>query len=165
MVDDTAAGLCTLGFDEVVIAIGARGAMAKEDVPGVFYAGDLANGPTTVVEASAAGKNIALVVEAFLLNQPAPAVRQAHQEPHGPARPHPASPCPWRPTSSAGRSVSPFLLCAAPPSDGYEQMKKAYEAGWAGGVMKTCFDGVPIHIPGEYMFEITQDTYANCDNV
>ena len=44
-------------------------------------------------------------------------------------------------------------------------MKKAYEAGWPGGVMKTAFDGVPIHIPSEYMFAFTQSTYANCDNV
>ncbi|MDD5629985.1 MAG: dihydropyrimidine dehydrogenase, partial [Elusimicrobia bacterium] len=40
-----------------------------------------------------------------------------------------------------------------------------YEAGWPGGVMKTAFDGVPIHIPAEYMFAFTQSTYANCDNV
>jgi dihydropyrimidine dehydrogenase (NAD+) subunit PreA len=57
------------------------------------------------------------------------------------------------------------LLSAAPPSDGYKQMKKAYEAGWAGGIMKTAFDNVPIHIPAEYMFAFSNSTYANCDNV
>jgi dihydropyrimidine dehydrogenase (NAD+) subunit PreA len=61
--------------------------------------------------------------------------------------------------------ISPFILSAAPPSDGYLQMKKAYEAGWAGGVMKTAFDGVPIHIPGEYMHAFSSLTYGNCDNV
>jgi dihydropyrimidine dehydrogenase (NAD+) subunit PreA len=31
--------------------------------------------------------------------------------------------------------------------------------------MKTAFDNVPIHIPSEYMFAVTQNTYGNCDNV
>ena len=164
MVDEAAAGTYTLAFDKVVIAIGARGAMAKEDVKGVFYAGDLANGPTTVVEAAAAGKNMALAVEAFLTNQPAPKVDKPTKSrtvlPGQILKPVSLE------TEFFGRKIrSPFLLSAAPPSDGYEQMKKAYEAGWAGGVMKTCFDGVDIHIPGEYMFQITKDTYANCDNV
>ncbi len=164
MVDDAAAGLYTLAFDVVVIAIGARGAMAKEDVKGVFHAGDLANGPTTVVEASAAGKNIALAVEAYLLNQPAPVVdKPTKSRTHLPG--HILKPVSLESDFFGRKLRSPFLLSAAPPSDGYEQMKKAYEAGWAGGVMKTCFDGVDIHIPGEYMFQITKDTYANCDNV
>lgn len=164
IVDDTAAGTYTLAFDQVVIAIGARGAMAREDAKGVFYAGDLANGPTTVVEAAAAGKNIAQAVEAFLAGETAPKVEKpTKSRSHLPGQV-------LKPVSLEadffGRKLrSPFLLSAAPPSDGYEQMKKAYEAGWAGGVMKTCFDDVPIHIPGEYMFQITKDTYANCDNV
>jgi dihydropyrimidine dehydrogenase (NAD+) subunit PreA len=44
-------------------------------------------------------------------------------------------------------------------------MTRAYKAGWAGGVMKTAFDNVPIHIPSEYMFAFSPYTYANCDNV
>jgi dihydropyrimidine dehydrogenase (NAD+) subunit PreA len=44
-------------------------------------------------------------------------------------------------------------------------MKKAYEAGWAGGIMKTAFDNVDIHIPGEYMIVFNEHTYGNCDNV
>jgi NADPH-dependent glutamate synthase beta subunit-like oxidoreductase/dihydroorotate dehydrogenase/ferredoxin len=164
MVDDAGAGAYTLAFDVVVIAIGARGGMAREAVKGVFYAGDLANGPTTVVEASAAGKNIALAVEAFLLNQPVPALDKPTKS--RTALPgHVLKPVSLE-TEFFGRKIrSPFLLSAAPPSDGYDQMRLAYEAGWAGGVMKTCFDGVPIHIPGEYMFQITKETYANCDNV
>ncbi len=31
--------------------------------------------------------------------------------------------------------------------------------------MKTAFDNVPIHIPGEYMFTFSPSTYANADNV
>jgi dihydropyrimidine dehydrogenase (NAD+) subunit PreA len=31
--------------------------------------------------------------------------------------------------------------------------------------MKTAFDGVPIHIPSEYMFVLGRATYGNCDNV
>jgi dihydropyrimidine dehydrogenase (NAD+) subunit PreA len=31
--------------------------------------------------------------------------------------------------------------------------------------MKTAFDGVPIHIPGAYMFALGERTYANSDNV
>jgi dihydropyrimidine dehydrogenase (NAD+) subunit PreA len=65
--------------------------------------------------------------------------------------------------------ASPFLLSAAPPTDGYAQMKKAFEAGWAGGIMKTAFDNVPIHIPAGYMFTFgggqASRTWANCDNV
>ncbi|CAL7962111.1 Dihydrothymine dehydrogenase [Gammaproteobacteria bacterium] len=69
-------------------------------------------------------------------------------------------------TDFFGRKIlSPFLLSAAPASDGYENMKKAYEAGWAGGIMKTAFDNTPIHIPAEYMFVYGDGTYANCDNV
>jgi dihydropyrimidine dehydrogenase (NAD+) subunit PreA len=63
------------------------------------------------------------------------------------------------------RLHSPFLLSAAPPTDGYEPMRKAYEAGWAGGVMKTAFDGLDIHIPADYMHVFDADTYGNCDNV
>ena len=44
-------------------------------------------------------------------------------------------------------------------------MKKAYEAGWPGAIMKTSFDNIPIHIPTEYMFKFTESTFANCDNV
>ena len=31
--------------------------------------------------------------------------------------------------------------------------------------MKTAFDNVPIHIPGEYMHAFDAHTYGNCDNV
>jgi dihydropyrimidine dehydrogenase (NAD+) subunit PreA len=69
-------------------------------------------------------------------------------------------------TEFFGRKIiSPYLLSASPSSDGLDQMNLAYQTGWAGGVMKTAFDNVPIHIPGEYMFTFNQYTYANADNV
>jgi dihydroorotate dehydrogenase len=76
-----------------------------------------------------------------------------------------ATPVPLDADFFGRRILSPFLLSAAPPTDGYDQMRKAYEAGWAGGVMKTAFDGLAIHIPARYMFSFTPSTYANCDNV
>ncbi len=51
-------------INTVVMAIGMRSYVAREQVEGVFYAGDIANGPTTVVEAVAAGKNTALEMDA-----------------------------------------------------------------------------------------------------
>ncbi len=69
-------------------------------------------------------------------------------------------------TDFFGRPIlSPFLLSASPATDGLDQMRAAYKAGWAGGVLKTAFDGVPIHIPSEYMFVLGRGTYGNCDNV
>ncbi|MCX6350076.1 MAG: hypothetical protein NTV79_11370 [Candidatus Aureabacteria bacterium] len=44
-------------------------------------------------------------------------------------------------------------------------MKKAYEAGWSGGIMKTAFDNLAIHIPAGYMNQFNETTYGNCDNV
>ena len=69
-------------------------------------------------------------------------------------------------TSFFGRQIlSPLLLSAAPHTDGYEHMVKAYKAGWAGGVMKTAFNDVPVHIPGGYMVVFGNATYGNFDNV
>jgi len=151
-------------IDFVIIAIGNRPAHEPEDKPGLFYTGFLGSQPTTVVEAVACGKNAALEVDAYLAGE---------ERPLFPDRRKSRSPLPGRrltpvslETAFFGRPIlSPFLLSAAPPSDGYEPMKKAYEAGWPGGVMKTVFDGIPIHIPAEYMFALGPLTYANCDNV
>jgi dihydropyrimidine dehydrogenase (NAD+) subunit PreA len=69
-------------------------------------------------------------------------------------------------TDFFGRKInSPYLLSASPLTDGFEQMNKAYEHGWAGGIMKTAFDNVPIHIPSEYMVTFNSLTYGNSDNV
>lgn len=150
--------------DMVIIAIGNRAGITMIEDPKIFYAGDCVNGPTTVVEAVAAGKNVA--VQIFdVLNKKKPAKFEKMVKSYVPVEgwnPEPVS----LETDFFGRKIeSPFILSAAPPSDGYDQMVKAYKAGWAGGVMKTAFDGVDIHIPSEYMFQITPQTYGNCDNV
>ncbi|MDQ7778863.1 MAG: FAD-dependent oxidoreductase [Planctomycetota bacterium] len=177
--------------DCVIVAIGSRGSTPVEKLEGVFYVGDLVNGPTTVVEAVAAGKNAALSVDSFIRGTSAPTISLGKGSggvsllpPAGGRGQGEGGNLPEKATKSrvvlAGRRMlpvpidadffgrkipSPFLLSAAPPSDGYDQMRKAYEAGWAGGVMKTAFDNLPIHIPSEYMFALTPSTYGNCDNV
>ena len=151
-------------FDLVIPAIGSRPKLAVTKARGIFYAGDMVLGAGTVVESVASGKNAAAEADAFI---------------HGKVRPRfknraksrvvlagvPLRPVPLDADFFGRRILSPFLLSAAPHSDGYEQMRKAYERGWSGGVMKTAFDNVPIHIPAGYMFALTRSTYGNCDNV
>ncbi|KPJ61119.1 MAG: hypothetical protein AMJ46_03705 [Latescibacteria bacterium DG_63] len=155
-------------FRRVIVAIGGRCTLPWMDHPGVFYAGDCATGPTTVVEASAAGKNVAEQADAYVQGAEIPQfernangfVKSRVQIPGYNFMPVPLE------TDFFGRTIaSPFLLSAAPTTDGFDQMKKAYEAGWPGGIMKTSFDNVPIHIPAEYMFAFGDATFANCDNV
>ena len=167
VVDVKGTGQIRPDVDFVIIAAGARSSVKKSNSSGVFYAGDMMNGPTTVVEAVAAGKNAALDIDAFVFGR---SKRNALKGDR-PTKSHAVLPgrvmvpVPLT-TNFFGREIlSPFLLSAAPPSDGYRQMKKAYEAGWAGGIMKTSFDNIPIHIPSEYMFVFSKLTYANCDNV
>lgn len=151
-------------FDAVIIAIGGKSEFSVKKKDGLFYAGDMVNGPTTVVEAVAAGKNIALTVDSYVMEKKAHFIKKATKSRHI-LEGRDLLPVNIE-ADFFGRTIhSPFILSAAPPSDGYEQMHKAYEAGWSGGVMKTAFDDVPIHIPSEYMFAITQSTYGNCDNV
>ena len=151
-------------FDLVIPAIGSRPKLAVTRARGIFYACDMVLGAGTVVESVASGKNAAAEADAFI---------------HGKVRPRfknraksrvvlagvPLRPVPLDADFFGRRILSPFLLSAAPHSDGYEQMRKAYERGWSGGVMKTAFDNVPIHIPAGYMFALTRSTYGNCDNV
>jgi NADPH-dependent glutamate synthase beta subunit-like oxidoreductase/dihydroorotate dehydrogenase/ferredoxin len=148
----------------VIIAIGARVQHATSGHPAVFYAGDCVNGPTTVVEAVAAGKNSALAIDAYVRQVKKPALRnkvKSRVELAG----YVAAPVPLDSDFFGRKISSPFLLSAGPPSDGFKQMKLAYEAGWSGGIMKTAFDNVPIHIPGAYMHAFNGLTYGNCDNV
>jgi NADPH-dependent glutamate synthase beta subunit-like oxidoreductase/dihydroorotate dehydrogenase/Pyruvate/2-oxoacid:ferredoxin oxidoreductase delta subunit len=157
-------------FSHVIIAIGHRSSLSP--AAGVVVAGDCTLGPSTVVQASASGKNAAAEVHARLGGE---SVEQPHEEPIPGILPGAKSRITVpgynrRPVSLEteffGRTLlSPFLLSAAPPTDGYEQMRRAMLAGWAGGIMKTAFDGVPIHIPNEYMFALGRRTWANCDNV
>ncbi len=151
-------------LDAVVVAIGATPAGRVQAGARVVVAGDSVNGPSSVVEAVAAGTNAAAVVEAVLAGRPAPVPERATRS---------AAVLPGRCLEPValecdffGRTLrSPLLLSAAPPTDGLEQMRAAYRAGWAGGVLKTAFDGVTIHIPAEYMVTFSRDTYGNCDNV
>jgi dihydropyrimidine dehydrogenase (NAD+) subunit PreT len=150
------------GVAHVIVAIGHRSSIPIE--PGWFVAGDCLGGPSTVVEAAASGKNAAVAVDAYLdgsqVVEPAHPNKSTVTVPGYHDRPVSLE------TDFFGRTIpSPLLLSAAPPTDGYEQMKRAFEAGWAGGIMKTAFDAVPIHIPAAYMFAYDDRTWANCDNV
>ncbi len=151
-------------YDYIVWAIGSRQEISFEEQNGLFFAGDFKNGATTVVEAVASGKNAASRVDAFVFDIPKSSIEnELHSDVElmGVIKYPVNLKCDF-----FGKELStPFILSASPPSDGYEQMKRAFEAGWSGGVMKTVFDGLDIHIPSEYMFKITNDTYANCDNV
>jgi NADPH-dependent glutamate synthase beta subunit-like oxidoreductase/dihydroorotate dehydrogenase/Pyruvate/2-oxoacid:ferredoxin oxidoreductase delta subunit len=152
------------GFSAVVLAIGMRSELKREQVEGLFYAGDILTGPKTVVQAVASGKNAALEIDAFLKGENQPIIDNPTKSYHvlpGYNR-VPVS----LKTEFFGRPIiSPYLISASPSTDGVEQMTRAYEAGWAGGVMKTAFDNIPIHIPGEYMFTFGPQTYGNSDNV
>jgi dihydropyrimidine dehydrogenase (NAD+) subunit PreA len=152
------------GFSAVIIAIGMRSTLPREQADGVFYAGDMLTGPRTVVQAAASGKNAAVEIDAWLKQESKPVIELATKSYYAlPGyNPVPVS----LDAEFFGRKIkSPFLISASPSTDGLQQMIKAYQAGWAGGVMKTAFDNVPIHIPGEYMFTFSPYTYANSDNV
>jgi NADPH-dependent glutamate synthase beta subunit-like oxidoreductase/dihydroorotate dehydrogenase/Pyruvate/2-oxoacid:ferredoxin oxidoreductase delta subunit len=152
-------------FCAVVIAIGMRSSLPGEEVvEGLYYAGDLRTGPKTVVEASASGKNVALEIDAWLQKKEQPEVKKPNKSYYQFPGYNP-TPVPLETKFFGRKIISPFLVSASPSSDGFDQMVKAYQAGWAGGVMKTAFDNMPIHIPNEYMFTFGQYTYANSDNV
>ncbi|MFH1735898.1 MAG: 4Fe-4S binding protein, partial [bacterium] len=164
VVDDDDAKLSFRSSDLVIVAIGSRSTMTADSPAGIFIAGDMINGPTSIVEAVAAGKNAAAEAIAFMQGERLPSFDKRTKS---------------RIVLPGTRQLpvdlesyffdkpilSPFLLSAGPTTDGYEQMKRAYQAGWPGGVMKTAFDNVPIHIPAEYMFRLSSSTYGNCDNV
>lgn len=151
-------------FDTVIFAIGSHSDTPVKQASRLFYAGDLNIGASTVVEAVASGKQAAMQCHALLHHQPLPQFENPRKCDASLAG------IPLRPVALDADFfgfplISPFLLSAAPPSDGYEQMKKALDAGWAGGIMKTAFDDLPIHIPAAYMFKLSDQTYGNCDNV
>jgi NADPH-dependent glutamate synthase beta subunit-like oxidoreductase/dihydroorotate dehydrogenase/Pyruvate/2-oxoacid:ferredoxin oxidoreductase delta subunit len=151
-------------INSVITSIGMRSTLPHEPEEGIFYAGDMLTGPKTVVEAVASGKNAALEIDAYLKKQEKPTIEKVTKSYYAlPGyNPVPVS----LETNFFGRTIrSPYLLSASPVTDGLEQMTKAYEAGWAGGIMKTAFDNIPIHIPSEYMFSFDPYTYGNSDNV
>ena len=151
-------------YDLVISAIGSLPKLPVKNAKGIFYAGDMLLGAGTVVESVASGKNAALEADAFIRGETKPKFKNRAKSfailSGTPFRPVPLD------ADFFGRKIlSPFLLSAAPHTDGHDQLRKAYERGWSGGVMKTAFDNVPIHIPSEYMFALTRSTYGNCDNV
>jgi NADPH-dependent glutamate synthase beta subunit-like oxidoreductase/dihydroorotate dehydrogenase/Pyruvate/2-oxoacid:ferredoxin oxidoreductase delta subunit len=152
------------GVTMVIVAIGMRPSLPVVKAAGLFYAGDMTTGPKTVVESSASGKNAAAQIDAYLKKQKEPVIEKMTKSTF--ALPG-FNPVPVSLESTFfGRPIwSPYLLSASPVTDGLAAMTKAYEAGWAGGVLKTAFDNVPIHIPSEYMFTFGPRTYGNCDNV
>ncbi len=151
-------------FSAVIVAIGMRAEISRQIGAGLFYAGDILTGPKTVVQAVASGKNAALEIDAYIKGKPNPEIEQPTKSYFALPGYDPV-PVPLEAEFFSRSIRSPFLISASPSTDGLEQMTRAYEAGWAGGVMKTAFDNVPIHIPGEYMFTYNQYTYANADNV
>ena len=151
-------------FDVVVSAIGSRSRTPQKKARGIFYAGDMLLGSATVVEAVASGKNAALEADAYLQGQKQPKIKNRAKSRAILAGTN-LYPVPLDAEFFGRKTLSPLLLSAAPHTDGYAQMRKAYERGWSGGVMKTAFDNVPIHIPAGYMFALTGSTYGNCDNV
>lgn len=131
---------------------------------GIFFAGDCKEGAATVVEGSASGKNAAMAAHAYMQGKKAPAIKD-HKKSTVILAGRDLRPMDLT-TDFFGRKLSsPFLISASPHSDGYEQVKAAYEAGWPGVVMKTAFDGLDIHIPSEYMVTFDKNTYGNSDNV
>ncbi len=151
-------------ISQVIIAIGNKPEFQRVDNPKIFYAGDYENGPTTVVEAVAAGKNIALEVHAYLTGKEKPDIAKKIKSITALTN-FKSIPVPLD-SDFFGRPLSsPFLLSASPLTDGLDQMRAAFDAGWSGAIMKTAFDDLPIHIPERYMNQFNELTYGNCDNV
>jgi dihydropyrimidine dehydrogenase (NAD+) subunit PreT len=148
----------------IIVAIGATSKFQHVNHKAIFYAGDFDNGPTSVVEAVASGKNAAQEIDAYLSQREKPVIKN-NVKSFAMVPGYKMVPVSLETEFFGRKIVSPFILSASPSTDGFEQMKLAYDAGWAGGIMKTAFDNIPIHIPGEYMHAFTQNTYGNCDNV
>jgi NADPH-dependent glutamate synthase beta subunit-like oxidoreductase/dihydroorotate dehydrogenase/Pyruvate/2-oxoacid:ferredoxin oxidoreductase delta subunit len=162
--DESNSDFTRTGFSEVILAIGMRSALQRVQTAGLFYAGDMATGPSSVVEAVASGKNSAISIDAYLKNQLLININKPTKSYYllPGYSPLPVSLA----TDFFGRRIhSPYLVSASPSTDGIDQMTSAFKSGWAGAVMKTAFDNVPIHIPGEYMFVFNPLTYGNSDNV
>jgi len=151
-------------IDFTVLAIKNLPVFEDKKQKGVFLAGDCRCGAATVVQGSASGKNAAMEAHAFMQGAKAPVIPDNQKSAVTLAGLDllPVS----LETDFFGRKLrSPFIISASPHSDGYDQVKAAYEAGWPGVVMKTAFDGLDIHIPSQYMVTFTKDTYGNSDNV
>jgi dihydropyrimidine dehydrogenase (NAD+) subunit PreT len=152
-------------LDAVILCIGAKPGLRCERHPRVIYTGDVDTGPTSVVEALASGKRAGLEVHKMLAGAEEAACPDRGSCADGIGCPKRAT-CPeWnRPATADGASggsraraglpvslttdffgraiASPFLLSAAPAGDGYVRVKRAYETGWAGGVLSAPGDAL-----------------------
>ena len=150
-------------IDIVILAIKNESEFSLKNKEGIFFCGDCIEGSSTVVEAVASGKNCALEIDNYLKNKKM-LIRDRKKSNYV---------LNGRNMINVDLSVdffgykmkSPFMISASPHSDGFKQVKIAYENGWPGVIMKTAFDGVHIHIPSEYMFIFDELTYGNSDNV
>lgn len=148
-------------IDLIILAIKNIPLINIKDKKGLFFCGDFKIGASTVVECVANGKNTAMEVDAYLNN------KKIKIDDNKKSR-----------FILKGRNMiksdisidffgykmkSPFMISASPHSDGFEQVKTAYEKGWSGVIMKTAFDNLHIHIPSQYMFFFDKSTYGNCD--
>jgi NADPH-dependent glutamate synthase beta subunit-like oxidoreductase len=150
-------------LDVVILSVGAKPGVRCERHPRVIYAGDLDTGPTSVVEALASGKRAGLEVHQMLAGveeaacpdrgscADGSAARSGRPARSGTARQRRTAPrrlARGRPAVSLttdffGRSIaSPFVLSGAPDGDGYLRVKRAYGAGWAGGVLSAPSDAL-----------------------
>ncbi|KAL0212088.1 hypothetical protein RCL1_005714 [Eukaryota sp. TZLM3-RCL] len=156
-----------LPADLVVFALGSVPELPNV-ADNVFVSGDAVSGPITVVESVASGKKVAAkIIERLTGRTMVSCTSNQCQDPncetHIPL--FNMLPVPIN-TSTFGIPLkSPFILSAAPPTDGLNECRAAFKAGWAGVIMKTAFEGVPIHIPDGYMAFLDANTYGNCDNV
>jgi hypothetical protein len=118
--------------DVVIVAIGSRPGVHREKKKGLFFAGDMVHGAATVVEAVAAGKNAAAEIDAMLRRSPRPGKERGVKSRVTLAG-RVLTPVPLT-SEFFGRNIrSPFLLSAAPHTDGYAQMDGGFWGGWGGG--------------------------------
>ncbi len=92
-------------FDVVISAIGSRSTVPATKTKGVFFAGDMILGSSTVVEAVATGKNAALEADAFLLGEKLPRFKNRAKSHVVLAGTQSVSRSPSKPNSSAARST------------------------------------------------------------
>lgn len=147
------------GFDTVVLAMGANTEQSERGGR-IIWAGECADGPYSAVEAIASGKKAA-----FELLQRFEMVETDAEPQKAALRGYNKLPVSLACTVLGYKLNNPFILSASPMSDGYERVKKAYEAGWGGAILKTAFHEIPIKTPAEYMYCADEMSFANCDSV
>jgi len=154
-------------YDLIVSAIGFENKNKEHFHKNVFWAGDALHGGSTVVEAVASGKNAALKLVASLEKKTFQEISSPFSKAKSTFIHHSfiQEPVSLKTSFFHLSLENPFLLSAAPHTDSLEAVELALEAGWAGVILKTAFDGLPIHVPESYMFKYQESTFANSDNV